>query len=75
MTYHNLDNITEFSGETRKFYDGKIKLGKKLNVFNVNPQLKRHLAYRGMRHINLIAQCSTSLFHICCKCPIHSPNT
>ena len=56
MTYHNLDNITEFSGETRKFYDGKIKLGTKLNVFNVNPQLNRHLAYRGMRHINLIAQ-------------------
>lgn len=56
---NNNHDITEFSGVDRKFYDSKIKLGKKLNISYVNPQLKRHIAMRGMSHVNLIAEWDT----------------
>jgi hypothetical protein len=56
---NNNDAIIEFSGATRKFYDGKVRLGKKLNITSMNPQLKRHIAMRGMSHINLIAAWDT----------------
>ncbi len=50
------DNIVEFSGINRPYYDGKIRLGKKVNVTNMTPQLKRHIAMRGMSQVNLLAQ-------------------
>lgn len=52
--------LEELSDKTppvnRHRYDGKVRLGKKLNIFDLNPQLKRHIVLRGMGRINLIAQ-------------------
>lgn len=52
---NNLDTI-EYVGQNRKYYDSKIRLGKKLNILDMTPQLKRHITIRGMSKINLIAQ-------------------
>lgn len=53
------NTVIEFAGIHRKFYDSKVRLGKKLDITNMNPQLKRHIAMRGMAHINLIAAWDT----------------
>jgi hypothetical protein len=54
--YSDNQDTVEFSGANRPYYDGKVKLGKKLSILDINPHLKRQIAYRGMGRINLIAQ-------------------
>jgi hypothetical protein len=52
----NNDNNIEFSGANRRYYNGKVRLGKKINIVNMTPQLKRHIAMRGMSRVNLITE-------------------